>query len=82
MNNTVYHKADVTIDPRFPTPNANNIAEVFGTSAGQMDQTRGVEIINRKQGQYSVGITGTGATQIKSGSQARNAHISPDFYVR
>ena len=82
MNNTVYHKADVTIDARLPTPNVKNIAEVFGTSAGQMDHARGVEIVNRQQGQYSVGVTGAGATQIKSGSQARNAHVSPDFYVR
>lgn len=82
MNNKVYHRADVTIDPRLPVPGAKDIAEVFGTSADQMDNDYGVKPVSREQGVYSVGVTGAGANQIKSGPQARNAQISPDFYLR
>ncbi|MFN3826219.1 MAG: hypothetical protein ACK4NR_01190 [Micavibrio sp.] len=82
MDNTVYHHADVTIDPALPTPHAKDIAEVFGTSAGQMDQSYGVKPIDRSQGVYRVGVTGAGAAQIKKGPQAGNAQINSDFYIR
>ncbi|MCM2344260.1 MAG: hypothetical protein NDJ24_06845 [Alphaproteobacteria bacterium] len=82
MNETVYHHVDVTIDPRLPTPGVKDVAEVFGTSARQMDHDFGVQPVKPEQGVYRVGTTGAGATQIKAGPQGRNAQISPDFYLR
>ncbi len=82
MNETSYHSVDVKVNPRLPTPGVGDVAEVFGTSARQMDQARGVEIIDGQQGVYRVGVTGAGAAQIKSGREAANAQISSDFYLR
>ncbi len=82
MNETSYHTAEVKIDPLLPTPGVNDVAELFGTSARQMDQGRGVETVNRQQGVYRVGVTGAGVAQIKSGREAANAQINPDFYLR
>lgn len=82
MDNTVYHHADVQIDPRLPQPGVKDIAEEFGTSARQMDQQYGVRPVDPQKGLYRVGVTGAGATQIKGGHAAGRADISPDFYVR
>ncbi len=82
MNNTIYHHADVQIDPRLPQPGIKDIAEEFGTSAGQMDRAYGVKPVNPQQGVYRVGVTGAGSTQIKGGHAANRANINPDFYIR
>ncbi len=82
MNNTVYHRADVTVGPGLPTPGVKDIAEVFGTSTGQIDQQRGIETIDAAQGVYSIGVTGAGAAQIQRGSGAGKARVHDDFYVR
>lgn len=82
MNNTVYHRADVTVGPGLPTPGVKDIAEVFGTSTGQIDQQRGIETIDAQQGVYSIGVTGAGAADIKRGPSSGNARIHDDFYIR
>lgn len=82
MDNTVYHHADVQIDPRLPTPGVKDVAEEFGTSARQMDQQYGVKPVDPQKGVYRVGVTGAGANQIKKGHAAQRADISDDFYIR
>lgn len=82
MNNTVYHRADVTVGPGLPTPGIKDIAEVFGTSASQIDQQRGIETIDGQQGVYGIGVTGAGSAQIQKGPNAGNARVHDDFYVR
>ncbi len=82
MNNTVYHTADVTLGPGLPTPGIKDIAEVFGTTTGQIDQARGIETIDATQGVYGIGVTGAGAAQIQRGPGANQARVRDDFYVR
>lgn len=82
MNNTVYHPAEVSVGPGLPTPGINDIAEVFGTSSGQIDQARGIETIDAAQGVYNIGVTGAGAAQIQKGPNAGKARVYDDFYVR